>query len=491
MDSKETIKISSGKKIVGNTILSSFSELSLVFTSIFYILAARYLSDTGFGKFGTAVGFVGIFTLFIMFGFSYSITKIIVKERKKAGLYLGNALYIQLVFSAVYFLISLYVAYLLRTKYTLEVRYVIAIMFVAESLRCFTLTLRAGCKALGQYHYDAIAVNAERIFLLVVGIVLFLTGHGLFAVAVVVAVSRLVSLGILIGFMYRMHQNLVIMPNFKIWKMLLKKSYVYVAPSAFWRIYDYSDVVMISLMRPFHEVGWYRAGRQILEGLWFIPNILTEAIYPELNARHLVSRELVFKLFDRSFKYILSISVMVSIGTIVISRWLINLIYGPAYQKTVMVLILLGITVVPSYLRYMFGNTLIAINLQKKETYIAGGRSIFNAVGNLVLIYFYGYIGATIATVATDYFVIFVYFAILREEGLVRKSQLKFVYKPFVGAVSLIPVYYITRPIGDVIQFFIMITVYIVALFSLRIFDKEELTFFKNYVNRKRRKLIE
>jgi O-antigen/teichoic acid export membrane protein len=478
---RSNIQASSGQKIIGNTVLSTLSELSLVFTSVYYILVARFLGDTQFGKFGTAIGFVGLFTLLIHFGFSYSIVKVIVKEKEKTGLFVANALYIQFALSLFCFIACMGAASLLKAKYPIEVRQLIAITFAAEMLKCFNLTLRASCKALGEYRYDTIAVNAERFFLLGAGLLFLLSGYGLLTVALLLALSRLISFLLLGMFILKSGYPFFLFPNATLVKTLIKSSFVYVVQSAFWRVYDYIDLVMISLMRPFHEVGWYRAGRQILEGLWFIPNILTEAIYPELNARHHLSNDHVFKLFDKAFKYMLSISVMVCIGTVVIAKALIEMLYGPSFEKTTLVLILLGIAVIPSYLRYMFGNTLIAVNLQKKETMIAASRSGFNVVANLALIPFYGYIGATIATVATDYFSIVFYFIILKKQGLVRISQLRFIYKPFLAAGFVIPVFFLIRHYHGVIQFFILIGVYIIAVFALRIFERDEIVMIRKY----------
>jgi len=148
-------------------------------------------------------------------------------------------------------------------------------------------------------------------------------------------------------------------------------------------------------------------------------------------------------------------------------------------------LILLGFAVIPSYLRYLFGNTLIAINLQKKETVVAACRSGFNICANLSLIPFYGYVGATVATVATDYIAIAIYVVILGKQGLIHKRQLRFIYKPLLAGIVLSPIYFLFSGLYAFFAFFIFIILYIAMLFLMRIFDPQEIEVFRKYIRNK------
>ena len=473
--SDKKVTVSSSQRIIGNTFFSTLSELSLLMTSVFFILAARYLGDAEYGKLSTAIGFVSFFSLLVIFGFTYSITKVIVRNPQKTGDYVGHALYIQLLFSLVAFGLCLGVAYLLRGRYSGEIRLLMAAVFGAEVLRCLGFMLRAAVKAVGRFQDDTVAVNAERLLLLVIGIPLLIFQRNVFAVAAVLAFSRLVSVVVLIGGLKRAGHHILVRPQWPVAVDLIRGSTIYVVQSVFLRVYDSIDVVILSLMRPFEEVGWYKAGRQILEGLWFIPNILTEVTYPELSARHLVSKEKVVSLFDKAFKYMLIMGVMVSAGTVIIAKPLVALLYGAGYEKTSLVLIILGITIVPSYLRYVFGNTLVAIDRQKTAMAISVSRSIFNAAANLALIPIWGIWGSALATVATDYFSIVFYIRVLIKERLLHRAQWRFGYKPFAAAAACAPIYLGLQSQNGFVQFAVIIPAYIVFLLVLRVFEVDEI----------------
>jgi O-antigen/teichoic acid export membrane protein len=206
--SNQNTNVASSQKIVSNTIYSFISEISLLFTSIFYIVAANYLKDVAYVKFASALAFVGLFTLLVIFGFVYSITKFIVNNREYAGRYIGNALYIQFIFTIICFSFCYLIAYLFKSKYPLDVRYIIVIVFVAEALKCYNLTLRTAYKALNEFRYPTIAVLIERIFLLLVGSILLIGGYGLYVAALVLLASRLLGFMLLVSFSIRIRHRL-------------------------------------------------------------------------------------------------------------------------------------------------------------------------------------------------------------------------------------------------------------------------------------------
>ena len=482
---KEHVVVSSGSRIVRNTVFSSLSELSLILNFLFFMMAPKYLGGADYGKLASALAFVGLFTLFVVFGFSYSITKFIVKNRSQTGRYVGNALYLQFGLALVCFLLCQGTAWLLRWKYPPQVQLVIAIVYAAEALKCFNLTLRASCKALGEFYIDTIAVNAERILLVVLGGYLLIGGKGLITVAAVLPISRLVSFLILIRFMGRLGHPVFSRPDPALCRELARRSFVYVVQSAIWRVYDNIDVFLLSLFRSFEEVGWYSLARRILEGLCLVPNILTEAVYPELTSRHLVSRNLVATLFSKSLKYMLAVAFVVAFGTVVISSDFIRSLFGESFRNTSGVLVLLGIAVVPSFVRYLFGTTLIAVNLQKMEILVAAGRSGFNAAANLIAIPLWGFMGAGVAVLFTEWIFLVPYLVILARQRLIVKGHWKFAAKPFLAVAMLVPP---ILALSSVDSFFVLggaIVLYALLLFGFRIFSEEEIKVFKEYLMRR------
>jgi O-antigen/teichoic acid export membrane protein len=468
-------RVSPPRRIIWNTVFSAFSELSMLFTAAFFFLAANRLGREVWGRFNTAMGFTGLFAMLILFGFSYSITKIIVREPRRAGESVANALWLQAGLTLITLGLCYGAALLFREKYTLSFRLLLLLVFAAEALKSYTLTLRAAVKALGGFHHDTVAMNAERVVLLGVGGGLLIAGRGVFAAAAVFAVSRLISFLWLFFAVRRLCPGGYARPSASVSRALVSESWIYVVQSALWRVYDYIDGVLVSLLTVgFGPAGVYGIARKILESLWLVPNILTEATYPEIAGRHLVSREAVRTLLGRAMRYLTAAAFAVALGTVLMAKTVMA-VFGPDYREGGVVLAVLGLAVVPSYLRYLFGNTLIAVNLQTREIAASAVRSVFNVAVNIVLIRRYGIVGAAAATAATDAFIVCLYWRILEKNGFVDRSQLAVLGKPFAALSLMAPVYWLLMRAHPVLQCAILLPLYAVLITAFGMFNRSEL----------------
>jgi O-antigen/teichoic acid export membrane protein len=164
--------------------------------------------------------------------------------------------------------------------------------------------------------------------------------------------------------------------------------------------------------------------------------------------------------------------------------------FGPDYREGGAVLAVLGLAVVPAYLRYLFGNTLIAVNLQAREIAASAARSVFNVAINIVLIKRYGIIGAAAATAMTDVFIVILYWRILEKAGFVVRSQLAVLGKPFAALTLMAPVYWLINGFHPVIQCAILLPIYAVLITAFGLFDRSELEWFRKSLAGKAGKLF-
>jgi O-antigen/teichoic acid export membrane protein len=191
---------------------------------------------------------------------------------------------------------------------------------------------------------------------------------------------------------------------------------------------------------------------------------------------------MVTRLFDRSFKYILITAVFVGLTVIFFSGQIVGLIYSPDYVRTAAVLAILGVSVIPAYIRYLFGNILIAINLQKSVLAVSGMRVGLNLILNIVLIRSYGYIGAAVATAGVEFFSFGVYSYLLKKYKLIQKNQWTFAYKPLLAGVFLLVLHWSLPDMHFLIQFSILFFGYAGVIFVLKTFDREEIEAFKLFI---------
>lgn len=168
-------------------------------------------------------------------------------------------------------------------------------------------------------------------------------------------------------------------------------------------VYTQVDVLMLKALtdNPDTQIGWYRAAAFFLLQLPFIANILVRGVYPRM-AQHLENAENTGKELTFILRILLLISIPIAIGGMGVAEPLIVLIGGTAYIPAVPALLILLPAIPLRFLNATFGMTLSALNRQKRRARIDLVGAIFNIFGNLLIIPFYGFVGAALTTLMTD-----------------------------------------------------------------------------------------
>jgi len=196
--------------------------------------------------------------------------------------------------------------------------------------------------------------------------------------------------------------------------------------------------VVPSKMQGKAVVGWYNAAYNLVAALAFIPMALVTAVFPLMSRLYESSNDSLRFSYEKSFKYLLIIGFPIGVGGTFLANRIITLIYGFVYSPAIIAFQILVWSQVFVFLNVVLGTLLNSINRQTAYTKQCGLAAVLNVVLNLILIPKYSYVGASIATVATQ---CFVFIAMLRQVSkggysIVNKSTLGLAIK--VVAASLL-----------------------------------------------------
>ncbi len=132
----------------------------------------------------------------------------------------------------------------------------------------------------------------------------------------------------------------------------------------------------------------------------------------------------------------------------------------------------------------------VKMNLQKKEIEISASRSAFNILANVILISRYGFLGAAVATVLTDFFALGLYLKVLSKAQLTGKIWRRDFGKSFASFFCVVPLYWGIRGISAWVQCVVLLGTYLVFLWLFRAFTFREMGFFYAQVVEKWREFI-
>jgi O-antigen/teichoic acid export membrane protein len=268
------------------------------------------------------------------------------------------------------------------------------------------------------------------------------------------------------------------------WKTILKEAFPFGLSGIFVVIYFYIDSVMLSLMKSDEVVGWYNASYKLVFILLFIPAVYFSSIYPVMSNLFIHSKDTLKFIYSTSLKYMLILGVLMGISTIILADQIILLIYGTEYQPSILALKILIWAVFFSFLAHAPMYILNSTNKQVIYTKVVFIGMIVNVIMNFILIPKYSLIGASVATVFTEFLGFFLlYFMVITHTE--SRFEIKFISRILFGVLLLITSYYLFNPyIGKIISLFTGYIFFFISLIVLKVISDKDLLVLKNLIKR-------
>jgi len=253
----------------------------------------------------------------------------------------------------------------------------------------------------------------------------------------------------------------------------------------FFRVYTKTDTLMLAAMKGFAVTGWYNAASKLIEALSFFPNVIINAVFPAMSRFHRTSKELLKKLFQKTFYYLFVLSFPLTIGTSVLAHRFIFFIYKDQFIKAGTILQILIWAVLFLFVNQSMGYLLNAINKQKYFTIANGVCAFANITLNFALIPKFSYIGAAIATVITQVinFSLLYYFTLINGYKI---DLIKTTFRPIIAGIIMgVSILYLNF-LHILIVVPIAIILYFLALTLIGGFGKEEFDLVKSLIKREK-----
>ena len=369
-------------------------------------LVARSLGGERYGQFSFIYVYLSFFEALVQFGLNPLLTRELSRERPDAPKVLGNALILRsaLVLCA----LPLATWIIRRLGYPLTVQEGV---FLA-SFQLF-LTLRPVYESIFKARllmiYPAVW-NAIRAFvnLAFIAVVAFRRPAIPYFILAYLASGILGFLGLALT--SRKWIKVDFHPHAKIIRYLFRESLPLVLSAYLTLLYYRIDVMMLSVMRSFKEVGYYSVATRLSESLNMISGALLVSFFPLFSRAFKEDRSEFEAHVSQAFRWILLAGLPFVLGGVWVAKDLILLFFGSEYAPSGITLaILLGYTFF-CFVGSLLANVLIACGKQIADMWISAFLVLLNIGINLFLIPFWSYNGAALATVMTEVVGVFIYF---------------------------------------------------------------------------------
>lgn len=394
------------EKVTGRKRLQEvfFNVNWLVFEKVFSIAVgvmvgawvARYLGSENYGKLAYATSFVSLFICLSTLGLDQLLVRDIVNYPDKKNELLGTAFSLKLFGSLVLnALVSVLIFFLRPESPSLRVYVmIIAIGYIFKpfDVICYWFQSQVQSK------YAVLSRIAALTIISVAKVVLVLQNAPLIAFAWMLAINSLLTAIGFLAFYHKFDGSI-----FK-WRVkpgriraLLRDSWPLIISAAAVSIHMQIGGLMLGNMLDDRALGIYAAAKRLMQ--WsLIATVVSNSIMPVLVDTKKRNEELYYQRLQSLYDIMIWLAIGISLIVTFISDFIINLLYGPDYAQSAVVLSILSWTAAFNFFSIVTSRYLIAENLtaiQLYRTFIGTG---LNIVLNMLLIPRYGIIGTSVAT---------------------------------------------------------------------------------------------
>ncbi len=462
----------------GFLFLNGIATNILSFIALLYI--ARYLGPENYGLYTFVFAFIYFFSFVPDMGVHQILVREASKEPEKAGKLIGNGVIMQICLS----LVALFLAVVLVNvinfpQATRNALYIASLGLLISGVGAYGIIYEAKLRM----EYSLLFNIANRIVFLLL-VFLAISNHKGLNFLIFASISATLIHNLLMLLFANRLVKVTFDIDLNLMKQLLKEAIPIAIASVFTIIYFRIDIIMLSFLRGDTEVGFYSAAYRLTDALVFLPTVLTTSTFPLMSKYFKDSINSFNFAYTRTFKYLFAIGLLIAVLVTFDSDKIINIVYGPEYQRSAIALQILIWTTAIMFITTLISTTCISSGNQQIVSKRALIAALLNVILNLILIPWIGYTGAAIATVLST-FVAMMFGLLWIDKNLLHENLLKETISPLIAAAAISFILILFRSYVDVLLLsFVSILIYAAVLYLTGWIDSIDKNIFFKLISR-------
>ncbi len=398
-----------------------FAQLLNRGISFFYIIyLARILGVSDFGLYTVALAYFSILSSVADFGFNRFLIREVAKDKSKASELLWNVTILRITLTSIFFAIFSVILYSLDPDKMRVSLILLASLAVLPQAVAFTFdSVFVGIQKL---QFSAISLFVSALSTALVGLYLVGRGFGPWGAVNALIAGQVVYAAVLIIFLFK-HQRLILSQvRLAVIKEVVVGSLPYGLLAVLGLLYFRIDAILLSYIKGSFETGIYGAAYRFLEAVIFIPSAFSLALFPVLSRAHDASLQDVKRLYFKSFKIMLVLSLVVFLGYVLILPEVIKVVL-PNYLSSITAIKILSLSIPFMFIHVPAVSVLLSTDKYLKPVLILSVLALaFNILANLIFIPRFGFIAASWVTVASEVLSFTIFFKLVKVK-ILDKSQ--------------------------------------------------------------------
>ncbi len=488
--------MSVARKILSNTAAQILGKAVIALLGLAVVkIATGYLSVEGYGEYIIIYEFLAFFGIAADLGLFTIAVKEMAEDEKNIPKIIGNILSLRTILVIATMLLAIVTVFLIPKYADSRIPLGVAIASVTVILTILNGTITSVLQTKLKMHLASIATVIGKIFS--VGFMVYVVFYGFpndsttgFYMLIVAGIIG--NLIMLITTNYFVKKITPIKYQFdpQLWKNVLIKSLPYGLALILSTVYFRIDTILISFIRDESEVGVYGVAMRMLEQLTILPLYFMNSVLPVLTKALKEKSEKYKQIIRYSFDFLAAMAVPIVVGGALLAYPIIFIVSTPEFLSRIsegfygsdIAFQILVFALLFQFFNILFAFILIAVNKQSRLLYINAVGVIFNIITNLIFIPIYGFMGAAVTSVVSEFIIMIATFFAARKYvdfSLSGKSLIKITFSALVMGCAvhfLQPLTYAFLQNWNVVLLIVLgALIYVAMLFLTRTVDKEML----------------
>lgn len=471
------------RKVAYNTgvqFMARFINLGISFATIAILL--RFLGTTGYGKFTASFAFVGLFGVFADLGFFTTLVRELATGKHSEEKVVNNIFTLRSAIALGVFSLAIIIAQFVPS-YDAEVKRGV----ILAAISIFFLTLNQTVIGIFQakYRMDK-GVMGDIVGRIVIFLLLFWAVNNNLSLDMVLWIYVIGNFStLLISFILaRKYLKIQLAFDFEFWHYIFKTTISLGFLLIIGTIIFKNDMVILSLFKPYSDIGIYGASYKLFEQIIVLPSMFLGAAFPALASLIADKNPNINRIISKSFSFLLTLALPLTVGGIFYAKEIISLIAGSefveSYGLTIMgrpmtavqIFQILSLCIMVIFISNLASYIIVAANEQKR-LFKANIIILFINIGlNFIFIPFYSYFAASITTLLTEILLLWNFTKVLKSLGYKLFSFNIILQSSLASAVMLVFAY-LFNSLSLIYITPILILIYFVTLYTVGGIDKD------------------
>ena len=370
---------------------------------VFNLLLANYLGASFTGEYHFIVAFGYIFYAISLFGLDAQLMNELIVKKYSPEKLLVNSIVIRFFLGVILYLLLIAVAFFFNgySEINLNLLLIIGIQLFFQPFQILATFFDSKVES----KKPVIIRNISVSFSIIVRIILVIYFPNIKLILLAYILEPLIE-GLILFIFFQSKNIKLSINNYDsiVSKYLLAKSWPLAFSSIFYVLYSKCDQVMLGFLVDKSQLGNYSLAVRFSELSYFLPVAFVKSIFPSLVALR-EEKEKYYKLLQKYMNWMFRISLFIALIMLCIPNDFFIYILGQEMTDVGNSFKILMFGAVFVYMGNLSHYWYIAEGYQKLSLFRTSSGLVLNIILNLILIPFYGILGAAIATLITKSYV--------------------------------------------------------------------------------------